>query len=206
MDAKEWNEGAFRASMPDARKMVEDAARFCEVGPSLPNWNSQRPVVELVFYLCKLDYDIKVLLCQLLSDAVNRTVWERYLALELYEALNTLPTAINRARIEIARPGTASSLDLGHFDSASRVYRERVKEIRADTDFMSGLTLVRNGVAAHHGLSKGKGMDVSIAWTLNAWKTSQLGTTPFQSQFTEYAVKLATAVQDFGEGIQGRVA
>lgn len=206
MDAKEWDEDAFRASIPDARKMVEDAARFCEAGPSLPDWNSHRPFAELVFYLCKLDYDIKVLLCQLLSDAVNRTVWERYLALELYEALNTLPTAISRARIEIARPGTASRLDLGRFDAASVAYRERVKEIRGDTDFMGGLTLVRNGVAAHHGLSKGKGMDVSIAWTLNAWKTSQSGVTPFQSQFTEYAVKLGRAVQDFGDGIQGRVA
>ena len=51
-----------RASIPAAREKVEFAARFCEIGPSQPRWDSHRPVVELIFYLCKLDYDIKVLL------------------------------------------------------------------------------------------------------------------------------------------------
>ncbi|WP_243733765.1 hypothetical protein, partial [Micrococcus luteus] len=59
---QQWDEAAFRASIPAAREKVEFAARFCEIGPSQPRWDSHRPVVELIFYLCKLDYDIKVLL------------------------------------------------------------------------------------------------------------------------------------------------
>lgn len=142
-----------------------------------------------------------MLLLHFLTDPDNRTVWERYLALELHEALHTLPKAINRARIEIAKPTTASHLKLSRFDAAARAYRHEVKTISGDKSFMHVLSLVRNGVAAHHGLSKGKGMDASIAWTLNAWKLAQSDTTPFQSQFTEYAVTLGRAIQDFGESI-----
>lgn len=137
----------------------------------------------------------------LLALHVLVTVWERYLALELHEALHTLPKAMNRARIELAKPTTASHLDLGRFDAAAVAYRQEVKAISGDKDFVHALSLVRNGVAAHHGLSKGKGMDASIAWTRNAWKLAQSDTTPFQSQFTEYAVKLGRAIQHFGEGI-----
>ena len=52
----------------------------------------------------KLGYDIKVLLFRFFTDSENRTVWEHHLALEPHEALQTVPKAINRARMEIARP------------------------------------------------------------------------------------------------------
>jgi len=157
MSEEQWDEAAFRASIPTARENVEFAARFCELGPSQPNWESHRPSVELVFYLCKLDYDIKVLTLQALTDPENRSVWERYLALELHEALNTLPKAINRARIEMAKPASASHIPLARFDAAAQSYRQTVKEISSDKVFMDALSRVRNGVAAHHGLNKGKG-------------------------------------------------
>jgi hypothetical protein len=198
---EEWDEAGFRASIPEAREKVELAARACEIGSARPRWDSHRPVVEFIFYICKLDYDIKVLLLHFFADPENRTVWERYLAPELHEALYTLPNAINRARIEIAKPTAASHLDLGRYDAAAKAYRHEVKKIRKDKEFMTALSLVRNGVAAHHGLKKGKGMDASIAWTLNAWRLSQSGVTPFESRFSEYAVKLGRAVQDFGEGM-----
>lgn len=201
MSNETWDREAFEAAIPVAREKVEFAARFIEVGPSQPGWESHRPVVELVFYLCKLDYDIKVLLFQFFIDSKNRTVWERYLALELHEALQTVPKAISRARMEIARPGTASHLKLARFDAAAKSYGQEVKAISQDQDFISALKMVRNGVAAHHGLSRGQGMDTSIAWTLNAWKLTQSDTTPFESQFGEYAVRLGRAIQDFGEGM-----
>lgn len=201
MSNEAWDQKAFKASIPVAREKVEFAARFIEVGPSQPGWESHRPVIELIFYLCKLDYDIKVLLFRFFTDSENRTVWERYLALELHEALQTVPKAINRARMEIARPGTASHLNLARFDAAAKSYRHEVKAISADTDFMNALKMVRNGVAAHHGLSRGQGMDTSIAWTLNAWKLTQSDKTPFESQFGEYAVRLGRAIQDFGENM-----
>jgi hypothetical protein len=199
MNTEQWDETAFRASIPVARKQVELAARFCEAGPSQPHWDSRRPVVELIFYLCKLDYDIKVLVLHFFTDLDNRAIWERYLALELHEALHTLPKAISRARIEIAKPTTASHMDLSRFDAAVAAYRREAKKIQSDKDFIRALSLVRNGVAAHHGLSKGKGMDASIAWTLNACRLTQSYATPFHSQVAEYAVKLGRAIQDLGE-------
>ncbi|MFZ4843975.1 hypothetical protein [Mycetocola saprophilus] len=201
MNKVEWDEAAFRASIPAARENVELAARFCEVGVTQQNWESHRPFVELVFYLCKLDYDIKVLTLQVLTDQSNRSVWERYLGLELYEALNTLPKAINRARIEMAKPTRTLLIPVALFDAAAQTYRQTVKEISSDKTFMSALSQVRNGVAAHHGLNKGKGMEVSIGWTLSAWKLAQTDSSAFQSQFIEYTVKLGRAVQDFGAEI-----
>lgn len=201
MNKNEWDEVAFRASIPAARENVEFAARFCDIGPTQQDWESHRPFVELVFYLCKLDYDIKVLTLQVLTDLDKRSVWERYLGLELHEALNTLPKAINRARIEMAKPTSASHIPLARFDAAAQMYRQTAKEISSDKVFMDALSRVRNGVAAHHGLNKGKGMEVSIGWTLSAWKLAQTNRSAFQSQFTEYAVKLGRAVQDFGAAI-----
>lgn len=197
-----WDKAAFKASILDARQNVEFAARFIESGPSRPRWESHRPVIELMFYLCKLDYDIKVLLFQFCADPENRTVWERHLALELHEALQTLPKAINRARKELARPDTASHLDLARFDTAAKSYRQEVKAINEDKDFMNALKVVRNRIAAHHGLSHGQGLETSIAWTLNAWKLTQSETTPFDSQVGEYAVRLGRAIQDFGKRIR----
>lgn len=197
MNSQQWDPDLLRAAIPKAREQVNIVARFFEVGPSMPDWDSHRPVVELLFYLCRLDYDIKVLLLQFLTDGDNRAVWEPLLALEVHEALETLPKAINRARIELAKPTTASKLSVQAFDEASKQYRATAKVIREDKDFMKGLTIIRNGVAAHHGLNKGKGMDASIAWAMSTWRLSQTELTPVNSQIAEYAVKLGLAIQNF---------
>src|SRR5699024_11479750 len=82
-----WDQEAFKASIPTAREKAEFAPRSIEVGPSQRGWESHRPVIELTFYLCKLGYDIKVLLFRFFTDSENRTVWEHHLALEPHEAL-----------------------------------------------------------------------------------------------------------------------
>ena len=144
-----WDQEAFKASIPTAREKVEFAPRSIEVSPSQRGWESHRPVIELTFNLCKLGYDIKVLLFRFFTDSENRTVWEHHLALEPHEALQTEPKAINRARMEIARPDTASHLNLTRFDATAKSYRQEVKAISKDTDFMNALKMVRNSVAAH---------------------------------------------------------
>lgn len=63
---------------------------------------------------------------------------------------------------------------------------------------MNALKMVRNGVAAHHGVNRGKGMDKRIAWTLNDWKLTQSDTTPFGSQSAEYAVRPHRTIQTLG--------
>jgi hypothetical protein len=199
---QQWDPDRLRVAIPKAREQVSIVARFVEIGPTLPDWGSHRPVVELLFYLCRLDYDIKVLLLQFLTDGDNRAVWEPLLALEVHEALETVPKAINRARLELGKPASRSGLNLQVFDEASKQYRTKVKIIRDDADFMKGLTIVRNGVAAHHGLNKGKGMDASIAWALSTWRLSTTELTTRNSQIGEYAVKLGLAIQDFATRVE----
>lgn len=203
MHSQQWDPDFLRAAIPKAREQVNIVARFFEVGPSLPDWDSHRTFVELLFYLCRLDYDIKVLLLQFLTDGDNRAVWEPLLALEVHEALDTLPKAISQARQDLSKPTTASKLTLEVFDEASKQYRAAAKVIRDDKDFMNGLTIIRNGVAAHHGLKRGKGMDASIAWAMSTWRLSQTELTPVNSQIGEYAVKLGLAIQGFAARLEG---
>ncbi len=201
MSSRAWDEAAFRASIPVARESLEVAARFYLIGPAQDGWESHRPVVELVLYLCRLDCNIKVLMLQFFTDPDNRMVWEGVLAQELREALQTVPQAISHARVEISKPGTRSHLDLAKFDATAAQHRGMIKEIRADREFCDALARVRNGVTAHHGFNRARGVGASIAWTLNALRLRQTGSTPFESKFGEYAVKLGRAIQDFSRNL-----
>lgn len=202
MIEQEWHPDRLRAAIPRAREQFSIVARFYEVGPSQPNWDGHRPVVELLFYLCRLDYGMKVLLLQFLTDGDNRAVWEPLLALEVHEALETLPKAVNRARRELAKPTTQSGINLQNFDASSARLRAEIKFIRDDHDFMKGLKIIRNGVAAHHGLNKGKGMDASIAWALSTARLSETDLTTMNSRIGEYAVKLVLAIQGFASRVE----
>lgn len=195
-----WDATFLKISIAQARERVEFTARIYRELFSL-NRDGHKPVVELIFYLAKLDYDIKVLLHQFLNDPDNRTIWERYLILELHEALQSVPKALSRARVYIAQRETESGLDLVQFDSAAKSYSLATKPINKDKEFIEILTMIRNGVAAHHGLKRGKDMDESIAWILSAEQSRRNGLSPFDSQVTEYAIKLGRAVQTLGQDL-----
>lgn len=83
MSHSEWDEDAFRRSIPPARENAELAAKICSSLTSNAEGFDHKRYAELVFYMSKLDYDIKVLLLQFLTDPENRSLWERYLALGL---------------------------------------------------------------------------------------------------------------------------
>lgn len=187
--------------MVQARQTVEDTAYFIVSAKKRPDWESHRPGIELIFYLALIDYETKVLVHRLMESQEDRYVWEKYLALHLYEVLERTPAAIGEAIREMAQPDSASHADPDLYMAAARQFREDLRPIRQDADFMKALGLIRNSVAAHHVDKKTTTMDPSIIWMLTAATQRNRGATPMSSQILEYSVKAATAVQDFAHAV-----
>lgn len=192
-----WDALRFADGMAQARTTVEQTAYFIVSAKKRPDWESHRPGVELIFYLALIDYETKVLVHRLLESQEDRYIWEKYLALHLHEVLERAPTAISEAIREMTQPGSASKADPELYKTAARQFREDLRPIRQDADFMKALGLIRNTVAAHHVDKKTTTMDPSITWMLTAATQRSRGGTPMSSQILEYSVKAATAVQDF---------
>ncbi|KQZ23093.1 hypothetical protein [Microbacterium sp. Root553] len=197
----EFDEPAFQHAVAAAREAAQDAAHVILTLKQRPDWASHRPVVELIFYLALIDYETKALIHRLMVSSDDRYVWEKYLALHLHEALQKVPKRISDAIREISRPGTPSHASPAKYLAASQKLKEELKPINTDKDFMTALRQVRNGVAAHHGGKGETSMDASTFWMLTASQGVSAGRSPLQSQFLEYAWRLARAVQDFAHAI-----
>lgn len=187
-------------SIEEARRQLEDAAPIIANSSNQKGWAQHAPWAEMVLYLCKVDYDIKVLLHHLLTDPANRMVWERYLALELYEALETVPKAMNRTR----RSLQDEPARLARFAAAQATFKETIRPIRSNNDFMSLLRQIRNEVAAHHGLNKGKGLESMVLWSQTAAYLSDMKIPPRESAWAIHALTLVRAIQDFAKAIEKR--
>ncbi|KIP51455.1 hypothetical protein [Leucobacter komagatae] len=196
-DSETWDARRFAEGASKARETVEQTAYFIVSAKKRPGWESHRPGVELVFYLALIDYETKALVYRLLESPEDRYVWEKYLALHLYEVLERAPLAISEAIREMSRPGSASKADPELHKAAARQFREDLRPIRQDTDFMKALSLIRNAVAAHHADKKSATMDPSITWMLTTATQRNNGGSPMSSQILEYSVRAAMAVQDF---------
>ena len=198
---EDWDAHRFAEGMAQARKTVEDTSYFIVSAKKRSDWESHRPGVELIFYLALIDYETKVLVHRLLESQEDRYVWEKYLALHLHEVLERAPTAIGEAIREMTQPESASKADPELYKEAARKFREDLRPIRQDADFMKVLGLLRNAVAAHHIDKKSASMDPSITWMLTSATQRDRGGTPMSSQILEYSVTAATAVQDFAHAV-----
>jgi len=196
-NSNNWDAKRFAEGAASARETVEQTAYFIVSAKTRPDWESHRPGVELVFYLALIDYETKVLVHRLLESPEDRYVWEKYLALHLYEVLERAPLAISEAIREMSKPDSASKADLELHKAAARQFREALRPIRQDADFMKALSLIRNAVAAHHADKKSATMDPSITWMLTTATQRNNGGSPMSSQILEYSVRAAMAVQNF---------
>lgn len=199
-----WDARRFANGMAQARKTAEDTAYFIVTAKKRPDWESHRPGVELIFYLALIDYETKVLVHRLLESQEDRYVWEKYLALHLHEVMARVPIAINVAIREMTAPGSASKADPELYKAAAREFRQDLRPIRQDSDFMKGLDLIRNTVAAHHVDRNTATMAPSITWMLTTATQRSRGNTPMSSQIVEYSMRAAIAVQNFAHAIIGK--
>lgn len=180
---------------------MEDAARFSAYAKSQPDWVSHRPGVELVVYLALLDYEVKALVYQLLTDQSNRVVWEKYLALQLSEGLDNVPRMIAQTIRGMQEPGTASKADLQSYLEANTSLKAALRQIRSDTAFMATLKLIRNSVAAHPNGPGPDPLEATTEWIASSRRSREAKLGPEKSQIVEYAVSFARSIQDFAAKI-----
>lgn len=200
---EEWDAESFALGIDAARQTVEDTAYFIVSARKRADWCSHRPGVELIFYFALIDYETKVLVQRLMESSEDRYVWEKYLALHLYEVIGRAPKAISTAIFEMSREETASRADPDIYKQAAKNFRKAMRNITQDAEFMNALKIIRNSVAAHHADSKTATMDPSIYWMLSSASQRKSGGTPLSSQILEYSVKAASAVQDFASTVGG---
>lgn len=89
-----WDAKSFADYAAVARETAEMLANFLAEAKSKANWGSHKPGLELIFYLSLIDYETKTLIHRLLSSPDDRYIWEKYLALHLYEVLDVLTSTV----------------------------------------------------------------------------------------------------------------
>ena len=99
-----WDAKSFADYAAVARETAEMVANLIAEAKSKANWGSHKPGLELIFYLSLIDYETKTLIHRLLSSPDDRYIWEKYLALHLYEVLEIAPAMIARAIKEMESP------------------------------------------------------------------------------------------------------
>ncbi|WP_234660352.1 hypothetical protein [Agromyces marinus] len=153
---------ALRADMERTRADYEQIMVHLAGLSSALTDESKRRALELFATVVATDYELKVLLLQDLSYPTDREVWEKYMALLSWAAIDELPPKIG---IE--------------YREAGRAFKDALKPIKSDGDYMSNLTEIRNRVVAHRDLEGG---DHWLAqWHLTAITNKHNGRSVVQS-------------------------
>lgn len=193
------------ASAPAAREEMEFAVTFyMEISHEEDDWEGHRRFVAFAVYLARLDYEIKVLLSQFLSDPDNRSVWEGQLLLLIHGALDHVRKAVGAVVRDLNEPESVSNLDIERVRDAARAFKKATRQIESDRTFQKCLNLVRNGVVAHHGFDKERDGEEAVAWVHSGMVARSRGYRPQDSQTAEYAVVLGRAVQELGAALVSR--
>ena len=143
---------------------------------------SKRRVMELVATVVAIDYELKVLLLKALAEPDDREVWLKHLALVAYTAIEELPPQVG-----------------ADFRDAGRAFKDALKPIRGDADFMQGIETIRHKVIAHHELVDG---DHWVAqWHLSAIAAKHNGTTVVRNKIVKHAGALLGALKVLGQAL-----
>jgi hypothetical protein len=146
---------------------------------------TKRRALELFVTVVATDYELKVLLLRDLSDPTDREVWEKYLALLSWAAIEELPPRIS-----------------SEYREAGRAFKDALKPIKSDADDMTNLTEIRNRVVAHRDLEGG---DHWLAqWHLAAIANKHNGRSVLQSRIVAHTGTILNALRALGTAIRDR--
>ena len=144
------------------------------------NDSARRNEMEVVATVVATDYELKVLLLKVLTESEDREVWLKYLALVSWTAIEELPRRLG-----------------ANLAGAGRSFKQALKPIRDDADFMRSLEEIRNKVAAHRDLTDG---DHWLAqWHLSEIANKHNATTVLRSKVVLHAGTVLKALRELGE-------
>lgn len=145
----------------------------------------KRKALELLATVVATDYEVKVLLLREFSDPNDREVWEKYLALISWAVVEELPPRIG-----------------SEYREAGRAFKEALKPLKSDADYMNDLTEIRNRVVAHRDLDGG---DHWLAqWHLAAIANKHNGRSVLQSRIIAHTGTILGALRTLGTAIRDR--
>jgi hypothetical protein len=121
---------------------------------------------DLMIYAGNTLVETSALLLARLEVPAAQHVWDRYLTVYLHAAIESFPklaTRLIRECDRLNRNGHPNP-DAETVKAALRTYKQAIKPITGDLDFMSALTRVRNTVGAHHLTTPNNSISGLIAW------------------------------------------
>lgn len=187
----------------ERQNLVVQGRRLAELSAD-PALRKAKPIHELIFYLVQQKYDLAVLQDRLIHDETNRSVWLKYLALQMYEVMEKCPTVAKQvvSHYQTIGAGGRAEAQVRELDWATREFGRQLRPIKSRTGQMLGA--VRNTVAAHHGSSRGTtlGMTPLIDWTYEHASTAGQPMAEEHQQLMHAVWDLAQVLTNFGEAIR----
>lgn len=176
---------ALRADLERTRADYEQILVHLAGLSSTVTDQAKRRALELFATVVATDYELKALLLQDLSAPTDREVREKYIALLSWAAIEELPPRIS-----------------SEYREAGRAFKDALKPIKSDGDYMANLTEIRNRVVAHRDLEGG---DHWLAqWHLTAIANKRDGRCVLESRIVAHAGTILNALRALGTAIRGR--
>ena len=141
-----------------------------------------RKAMELVASVVAMDYELKVLLIKVLAEPEDREVWEKYVALLCWATIEELPRQIG-----------------ADYRDAARDFKEALKSVRVDADFVQSLADIRNKIVAHRDLDNGDHWPAQ--WHLTSIANKHNGTSVLGSKIVVHSAAVLDALGVLGRAL-----
>ena len=157
----------------------------------------------LCFYIAYIDNEVKYMLQAVLSDQKAFIYLDKYLALIMHEAIETLPDLYSdffKTLREVESKDGYNRFDREQLTEGYRTYKEAIKPISSDKAFMQRLSAVRNRVAARH-LDKDGNIHTLVDWYTE--KRQEIGkqNNPGISSFILYVAQVSQALYPLAQSL-----
>ena len=151
---------------------------------------------DAMFLVLQVDLDMMVNMRTLVAYPAMRVATERELALHLCEAEAAVGSVLNGLAGALRAEDTKSAgkFDLPGVDAAIASFKGSLKAMRADTEFMANMTLVRNTAAAHLWGREGGRLNGSAQWVLSRKGKASSVDDVFRSKFVIYGLSTLGAL------------
>lgn len=138
--------------------------------------------LKLVHMVVAFDYELKTLLLQLLEREDDRVLWQKYLALTLWQILHELPKLFGPTLRDEAK-----------------AFKDAVKPVRSDQDFMDELVRIRNGVVAH--LELQDDAPGRFEWSVDSARSQRAGEPSVSTPMVTNAITIAGGIRQLGSAL-----
>lgn len=148
------------------------------------------------FLILQFDFDLMVAIRAMLVDDSTRLTMEKTVALTLAEVEPAIGAALQGLGRSVRAPTaqTADQFDIALLDAASVRFKQALRPMRDDKEFMSTLLLVRNTVAAHLWGKKNARVNGSAQWVLSRRGAPTGLEGVLRSQFVAHAIRALSAL------------